>query len=212
VAPAVFNTDETEYLGLAGSIPVRLRSTPPAAGNRLPWQARGMTQYDDSSSETAIERTNDGVELGAYSIDDEDQPGAESFLLDRGIDDPMDEGYSPPEKPRGVDAFGTTATEEREGESLEERLRQEEPDPAMAVADPLAKDADDTAEGDAEVLSEADEFLDDGQVGGRRAGRLVDPDEGVREDTEKDSVGSDVGIDGGAASAEEAAMHIVEEP
>jgi hypothetical protein len=167
-----------------------------------------MTQYDDSSSETSIERTNDGVELGAYSIDDEDQPGAESFLLGRGVDDPLDEGYSPPEKPRGVDKFGTTATEEREGESLEERLRQEEPDPALEVDDPLAPD-DDDAEG---ASLEADEFLDDGQVGGRRAGRLVDPDEGVREDTEKDVVGSDVGIDGGAASAEEAAMHVVDEP
>jgi hypothetical protein len=171
-----------------------------------------MTQYDDSSSETDIERTNDGVELGAYSIDDEDQPGAESFLLDRGLDDPLDEGYSPPEKPRGVQAFGTTAAEEREGESLEERLRQEEPDPAMAVEDPLAPDADDTTEGGVDAPTEADEFLDDGQVGGRRAGRLVDPDEGVREDTEKDVVGSDVGIDGGAASAEEAAMHVIEEP
>jgi Family of unknown function (DUF5709) len=170
-----------------------------------------MTQYDDSSAETDIERTNDGTELGVYSIDDEDQPGAESFLLDRGVDDPLDEGYSPPEKPRGVEAFGTTATEEREGESLEERIRQEEPDPAMAVDDPLADD-DDTAAGEPGVFTEADEFLDDGQVGGRRAGRLVDPDEGVREDTEKDVVGSDVGIEGGAASAEEAAMHVVEEP
>ena len=167
-----------------------------------------MTQYDDSSAETDIERTNDGTELGAYSVDDEDQPGAESFLLDRGVDDPLDEGYSPPEKPRGVEAFGTTATEEREGETLEQRIQQEEPDPAMAVDDPLA-DADDTAEGKA---SEADEFLDEEQVGGRRAGRLVDPDEGVREDTEKDVVGTDVGIDGGAASAEEAAMHVIDEP
>ena len=167
-----------------------------------------MTQYDDSSAETDIERTNDGTELGAYSVDDEDQPGAESFLLDRGVDDPLDEGYSPPEKPRGVESFGTTATEEREGETLDQRIQQEEPDPAMAVDDPLA-DADDTAEGES---SEADEFLDEEQVGGRRAGRLVDPDEGVREDTEKDVVGTDVGIDGGAASAEEAAMHVIDEP
>ena len=209
MAPAVFNTDETEYLGLAGSIPVRLRSTPlQRRGHARRGRLGGMTQYDDSSSETAIERTNDGVELGAYSIDDEDQPGAESFLLDRGVDDPLDEGYSPPEKPRGVEAFGTTATEERQGETLEQRIRQEEPDPAMAVEDPLA-DTDDTAEGEA---SEADEFLDEEQVGGRRAGRLVDPDEGVREDTEKDVIGTDVGIDGGAASAEEAAMHVIDEP
>ena len=168
-----------------------------------------MTQYDDSSSETDIERTTDGVELGAYSVDDEDQPGAESFLLDRGLDDPLDEGYSPPEKPRGVEAFGTTAAEEREGETLEQRLRQEEPDPAMAVDDPLA---DDDRGSGAEGGSEADEFLDEDQVGGRRAGRLVDPDEGAHEDTEKDAVGYDVGIDGGAASAEEAAVHVVDEP
>ncbi len=53
--------------------------------------------------------------------------------------------------------------------------------------------------------------LDDGEVGGRRAGRLVDPDEGTGEDTEKDLFGTDVGIDGAAASAEEAAMHVVPE-
>ena len=53
---------------------------------------------------------------------------------------------------------------------------------------------------------------DAAEVGDLRAGRLVEPDEGVREDVEKDLVATDVGIDGGAASAEEAAMHVVEEP
>ena len=42
-----------------------------------------------------------------------------------------------------------------------------------------------------------------------RSGRLVDPDGGSGEDTEKDLVGDDVGIDGAAASAEEAAVHVV---
>jgi hypothetical protein len=42
-------------------------------------------------------------------------------------------------------------------------------------------------------------------------GRLVAPDEGAHEDTEKDLVAEDVGIDGAAASAEEAAMHVVPE-
>ena len=41
------------------------------------------------------------------------------------------------------------------------------------------------------------------------AGRLVAPDQGLGEDVDKDLVGIDVGIDGAAASAEEAAMHIV---
>ena len=56
-----------------------------------------------------------------------------------------------------------------------------------------------------------DEDLDDDQVGDRRAGRLVDPDEGLGEDTEADLVADDVGIDGAAASAEEAAVHIVDD-
>ena len=46
-------------------------------------------------------------------------------------------------------------------------------------------------------------------MGAERAGRLVDPDEGYGEDTEKDLVGTDVGIDGAAASAEEAAVHVI---
>jgi hypothetical protein len=45
---------------------------------------------------------------------------------------------------------------------------------------------------------------------GERAGRLVAADEGVRTDTEKDLVAEDVGIDGAAAGAEEAAVHVVD--
>ena len=109
------------------------------------------------------------------------------------FDDPdatLDAGYSPPESYRG-EGFGTTAEEALEGESLDERLRQEIPDP-----DPYAPVAED---------------LDDGEVGTERAGRLVDSDGGFGEDVEKDLVGEDVGIDGAAASAEEAAVHVVED-
>lgn len=105
-------------------------------------------------------------------------------------DETLDSGYSPPESYRG-EGFGTTADEALQGESLEERIRQEEPEP-----DPYALE---------------DEVLDDGEVGTSRAGRLVDPDEGFGEDTEKDLIGDDVGIDGAGASAEEAAVHIVED-
>lgn len=44
-----------------------------------------------------------------------------------------------------------------------------------------------------------------------RSGRLVAPDEGAHEDEEEALVAMDVGIDGAAASAEEAAVHIVDE-
>ena len=50
-----------------------------------------------------------------------------------------------------------------------------------------------------------------GEVGDERAGRLVAEDEGVHTDTEKDLVADDVGVDGAASSAEEAAVHVVDE-
>jgi Family of unknown function (DUF5709) len=110
-----------------------------------------------------------------------DQLEPERSLDDRGVDDPLDEGYSPPEKPSELLRHG-------DHQSLEERLAAEEPDVA------------DEVEGD---------FIDDGEVGGQRAGRLVDPNQGIGPDVEKELIGDDVGIDGAAASAEEAAMHIV---
>ncbi len=135
--------------------------------------------------------TPEGSE-GEYSLDDEDQLQPEDTLVDRGVDDVLDEGYSPPEKPLGLNAFGTTAAEQREGETLDQRLAEEEPDPAF--------------EEDENV-----EILDDNEVGRQRSGRLLAENEGVGEDEEKDLVAFDIGIDGGAASAEEAAVHIVDE-
>ncbi len=117
-----------------------------------------------------------------------DQIQEEDSLVDRGTDDVLDEGYSPAERYSAAESFGNTAAEEREGETLEQRLAQEEPE--------LAVEFD-------------DEYLDDGEVGDARAGRLVDPDEGSSEDVDSEMFASDVGIDGAGASAEEAAVHVV---
>jgi hypothetical protein len=43
-----------------------------------------------------------------------------------------------------------------------------------------------------------------------RAGRLVAPDEGIYEDEDQAPLAYDVGIDGAGASAEEAAVHLIE--
>ena len=154
---------------------------------------------------------NTGPEsMGSYSLDDEDQLQAEDTLDDRGVDDLLDEGYSPPERPRGVDAFGTTLAEQRQGESIEQRLAHEEPDPANAFEDPLAE-SDMVGGDDMDAIAAEGDFLGDGEVGSRRSGRLMAPDEGTHEDTESDMVADDMGIDGGGSSAEEAAMHIIED-
>ncbi|MYR44810.1 hypothetical protein, partial [Streptomyces sp. SID5910] len=47
---------------------------------------------------------------------------------ERDYDDTLDEGYSPPEKPLGVTKYGTTAAEQHDGETLDQRLSQEVPD------------------------------------------------------------------------------------
>jgi 5-(carboxyamino)imidazole ribonucleotide mutase len=59
----------------------------------------------------------------------EDQLQPDDTLDERGVDDVLDEGMSPPERPSREMARGTTAREDAEGETLEERLEQEEPDP-----------------------------------------------------------------------------------
>jgi hypothetical protein len=159
-----------------------------------------MTDQESTGSES----------MGSYSLDDEDQLQPEDTLDDRGVDDLLDEGYSPPERPRGVDAFGTTLAEQRQGESIEARLAHEEPDPANAFHDQLAQE-DMVGGDDPDAIAAEDDFLGDGEVGGRRAGRLVAPDEGAHADTESDMVAEDVGIDGGGSSAEEAAVNIIDD-
>ena len=130
-----------------------------------------------------------------YSVDDEDQPqgDGDSLVSDRGLTEPLDEGYSPPEKWSVAEGYGNTPLEEELGETLDQRLAQEEPEP-----DPYE-----------EAATESEDV--GGEVGTERAGRLVDEDEGLGPDEEKDLVGDDVGIDGAGASAEEAAVHVIDE-
>ncbi|WP_329108845.1 DUF5709 domain-containing protein [Micromonospora sp. NBC_01699] len=153
--------------------------------------------------------TPDGsAETDVWFPHDEGQLSADDTLEDRGLDDALDEGYSPPENYRGSTAFGVTAEEAGIGESLDQRIVQEVPEQATPWESPLLPtDLDEDA-----LSREADEFLDADEVGDLRAGRLVAPDQGLGPDEEADSIGNDVGIDGGGASAEEAAMHIVEFP
>lgn len=124
-------------------------------------------------------------------------------------DDPLDRGVAPPERWSAGMRFGDTAQEQTQGESLDQLLAEEEPEVAPDYHDEDPEPADiagDTGAGDEDVDGL---LLDDGPD--PRAGRLVAEDEGAHPDTETDLVARDVGIDGGAATAEEAAVHVVEE-
>ncbi|MDX2604307.1 DUF5709 domain-containing protein [Streptomyces caniscabiei] len=136
---------------------------------------------------------------GSEIQDDAGLLDAEDTLVADGVADPLDRGWSPPERPWAVEHTGVTAAERLRGETLEQRLAEELPDIAYPDGDGIG-DSQDT---DGEPL--------DNEVGALRSGRLVAPDEGAHEDEESGLIATDVGIDGAAASAEEAAMHIVDE-
>lgn len=122
----------------------------------------------------------------------EDQLQPQDTLDDRGVDDILDEGISPPEQPRGVTAKGVTHAEQIEGETIDERVAQEEPEVWEAAE---AEAGADILDGDV-----------GGEVGAERTGRLEASDEAT------DLYAEDDGIDGAGASAEEAAVHTIDEP
>ncbi len=118
---------------------------------------------------------------------DSNQLPGEDTLVERGVDDPLDEGIVPPERPRPASAhFGETPWEEARGETLDQRVAQEEPE-VWEVQAPPPPDRDEL-----------------------RAGRLVEDDDAV-EAGGTDTFAFDAGVDGGAASAEEAAVHVIDE-
>jgi Family of unknown function (DUF5709) len=150
-----------------------------------------------------------------------------------------DTSWVPDDRPPKRDDFGNTLTEMREGESLDQRLSEDEPDVLeQELGDPVDQilgrrsDTEDDPnveeDRDARLATEADQDPDVEAIvaaeGGAtdlpapefeeqqpRAGRLVEPDEGLESDTEKDMIAYDAGISGAGASAEEAAVHITDE-
>jgi hypothetical protein len=156
------------------------------------------------------ERRHESSDLEDYEVQDPN----DSLSADPGYD-PLDRGVAPPERWSAGIRYGVTAEEQSEGESLDQLLAEEEPEDL--------EDDDEDVDDDDENLEDEDEdededigdedvdglLLDDGPD--PRAGRLVAEDEGAHPDDEEDLVARDAGFAGGAATAEEAAVHVVEE-
>lgn len=133
----------------------------------------------------------DIAETTAEQVPDEseqlDQLQESDSLIDRGVEDVLDEGYIAPDRWSPAQGFGNTPAEMRQGETLNMQVKQEIPE-----------------------VERTDEDWNPNheprQVGKERAGRLMAVSgPGGQEDT----LGVDVGFSGGAASAEEAAMHVI---
>jgi len=148
------------------------------------------------------ETRHESADLEDYEVKD-----ASDTLIGRPGDDPLDRGVAPPQRWSVGERFGTTAGEQQAGESLDDLLAEEEPDTSFDLDDEEPEDFG----GDPDVADEDLDglLLDDGPD--PRAGRLVADDEGAHPDSEADLVAHDAGIDGGAATAEEAAVHVVDE-
>ena len=143
------------------------------------------------------ETRHESADLADYQVKD----ASDTLEGDPG-DDPLDQGVAPPERWSAGMRFGSTAAEQEDGESLDQLLAEEEPDTPFDVDDERLEDI--AGDEDVDGL-----LLDDGPD--PRAGRLVADDEGAHPDAEADLVAHDAGIDGGAATAEEAAVHVVED-
>lgn len=120
-------------------------------------------------------------------------------------DDPLDRGVIPPERWSSPMRLGSRASEQESGESLDELLAEDEPDVTGEIDDERPEDIADDKDAADEGVDGL--LLDDGPD--PRAGRLVADDEGADPDQEPDLLAHDVGIDDGAATAEEAAVHVV---
>jgi hypothetical protein len=119
--------------------------------------------------------------------------------------------------PEAIDEYGTTPDEQRRGEPIDLRLAREEPDVTTDSIGADLRDEEDERPWQDDVpvdphLNSPVSMYDRDDPGlppSGRVGRLVAPDEGAHEDTEKDEVAFDAGAAGGGASAEELAMHPV---
>ncbi|MGF1661717.1 MAG: hypothetical protein ACFCVG_04485 [Kineosporiaceae bacterium] len=144
----------------------------------------------DQPSESAADAVSDA--MFEYGSDDRDVDGILDPEQAMGLDaeEELEDGYSPPDEPTGVEEFGTTVEEQMTGESLADR----------------------------EMRSHPDGWIDPG-LDTDRADRLVDSQEGGPVDTEADLVAREVvarevvarELEGeGDLTAEEAAIHRID--
>ena|ERR1700722_9365879 len=140
-------------------------------------------------------------DLGDYEVLD----GSDTLDGNPG-DDPLDRGVAAPDHWSAGLRYALRG--EEDSESLDELLAEEEPDDSD---DPDAESWDENATDEDVARLERNDRPDP------RAGRLVAPDEDTDDvsdtllDWEGEEVARDTGIDGGAATAEEAAMHVIDD-
>jgi len=173
----------------------RLEQRAVARGHRDRLRVEGATVarvrgYDTGGDEDDVARED--ADEASLRLEPED------VLEDDSTADVADAGYVPEDRPWAVDDPVVSGEEE----TLDQRLAEEEPD--------TGSDEGEERDGLGDV-SGTDGELRDAEVGDARVGRLAATDAGAEgaPDPEPDLEAFDEGRAGGAASAEEAAVHVV---
>lgn len=155
-------------------------------------------------------------ELGSVSLDDAVDAGSgQPDLLDSSEGDNLP--ATPPDQQSRATEWGTTASEQAQEETIDQRIAQEESDPDSAYGAPdnesgLDGEPANVGGDDPDAIPASEDFLGDPSED-LDGGSLTTPDEGAREDDESSLVGNDdTGYGSGdPESGEESAMRIVEE-
>lgn len=157
------------------------------------------------SEQPDLENMSD--ELSTYSTDAEDQLQPEDTLMPGG--DPVEEGYETPERLHGSLAFGTTAEEQAEEETIEQRIRQEVPDPVTAYGAPdneSGMDAEPMAGGDDPDAIPADQDFVGGDVESAEDPAVAEGAQLEESTPEADDIAMTA-----SPSAEEEGLHMVDD-
>jgi len=146
------------------------------------------------------ETSHESARLGDYEVLD----GSDTLNGSPG-DDPLDRGVVVPDRWSPALRYGTTAAEQEAGQSLDQLLAAEVPEADLDLDhNRPGEDGWDENATDEDI---ARRVVDDDPDS--RAGRLTADSQWVYGSAAADLIAHDSGIDGGGATAEEAAVHIL---
>jgi Family of unknown function (DUF5709) len=149
------------------------------------------------------ERRHESADLEDYEVLD-----ANDTLDGAPGDDPLDRGVATPERWSSAMRFGSTGAEQAAGESIDQLIAEEEPDLGTGVDDERSDLGWDENATDQDI-----DRLQHGDGPDPRTGRLTVEDEGDYDAAsfprDDELVARDAGVDGGGATAEEAAVHVI---
>ena len=124
-------------------------------------------------------------------------------------DDPLDRGVAAPDRWSAGTRYALAG--EEDSESLDELLAEEEPDETVDD-DEESWDENETGADVTRLERDDDPDARAGRLAATEADVYGDNDSDVRAVQDGELLATDTGIDGGGASAEEAAVHVIDDP